>query len=64
LIVVADDGSVVRDGDEATGILDGPPSSATFELPPGSKVVAERRFPGSVAVNVAIIDLPDAAAQR
>ena len=61
LIVVAADGFLVRDGDEATGILEGPPSSATFELPPGSKVAAERRFPGSVAVNVGIIDLPDSA---
>ena len=64
LIVVGGDGFVVRDGDEATGILEGPLSSATFELPPGSKVVAERRFPGSVAVNVGIIDLPGSAAQR
>lgn len=64
LIVVGGDGSVVRDGDRVTGIVEGPSSSATFELPPGSKLVAERRFPGLDPVNAFVIDVPGGGAAR
>lgn len=65
LIVVGGDGSLIRDADQVTGILEGPSSSATFELPPGSKLIAERRFPGSAAVNVDIVQIPrESTAQR
>jgi len=58
LIVVAGDESVVRDGDEATAIRVGPPAPEAVELPAGSNVVAERRFPGLEPVDVVVIDMP------
>jgi len=56
LIVVAGDGSLVRDGDEVSAIVAGPAAEAV-ELPPGSKVAAESRFPGLGPVDVVRIDV-------
>lgn len=56
LIVVAGDGSLARSGDEATAIVAGP-GSEPVGLPPGSKVVAEQRFPGLGPVDVITIDV-------
>jgi hypothetical protein len=64
LTFVAADGYLFRDGDEVTAVREGPATTATFELPPGSKVVAERRFPGFFAVNVVSVEIGSGAEAR
>ncbi len=63
LIVVAGDGSLLRDGDEVTAIVPAPGSEAV-ELPPRSKLIAERRLGGLGPIDVVTIDVGGAAGGR
>jgi mannosyltransferase len=61
LFLVTSDNGLEREGDEATAIVVEPvvPGTGTtvrYELPPGSSVVAERRFEGLGPVNVVEIE--------
>jgi hypothetical protein len=59
LIAVAGDGALERTGEEVTAIARGLSVSEPFELPPGSTVVVERRFPGLEPIDVVEISVPD-----
>jgi hypothetical protein len=58
LIVVAGEGGLERTGEEVTAIAKGLSVSEPFKLPPGSRVVAERRFPGLEPLDVVEISVP------
>jgi hypothetical protein len=64
LILVVGDSSVVSDGDKAIAIRKGPTVPKTFALPPGSRIVAERRFPGLAPVSVIVIAVGGTAGAR
>jgi hypothetical protein len=62
LVVLAADEGLVRSGDDITAIkvyplVPGSVPPELFELPEGSRIVAEERFPGLGPVNVVTIEL-------
>ncbi|MFN8164269.1 MAG: hypothetical protein U0R26_10685 [Solirubrobacterales bacterium] len=61
LIVLARDENLVRDGDDVSAIrvypFLGGSTAEDFELPPGSRVIAEQRFEGLDPFNVVTIDV-------